>query len=293
MRALLAAWQTDLRWRMSRAKARFKFMVDEYGAEKVRELIEAQLGRPLEDLEEEPRPVGRTDHMGIYPQKEAGLFCMGFPVFPGLISGEQLVAVADVAEAVGGEIRLTREQNLILTHVPEARLAEVERRMEGIGIPLQVNPIRGTSIGCTGEPYCNFAVGETKGKLTQIVAHLEARFGERASGLRVYLDGCPHACGQHWVGDLGFQGTTARGESGEKVQAYDIILRGGLGQDAQIGRPLLRRVPSAEVEGCVERLLQAYLNELPGGEPLQEFYRRHTDEELVAIARGEAVAAAA
>lgn len=286
LRGLLDTWGGDLRWRMSRAKARFKFMVDEYGAEKVREMIEQTLGHPLEELREEPRPIGRTDHMGIHPQKQDGLYYIGFPVFPGVLSGEQLIAVADVVDSYGGEIRLTREQNLIVTHVPGARLGEIERRMDEIGLTLNLNPIRGTSIGCTGEPHCNFAVGETKPKLVEIIEHLEGRFGERVKDLRVHLDGCPHACGQHWVGDLGFQGTTRTTEQG-KTQAYDIILRGGLGVDAQIGRPLLRRVPSAEVIGHVERLVEAYLNEC-SEQPMQEFYRRHSDEELVAIATGAA-----
>jgi ferredoxin-nitrite reductase len=293
MTALLEAWQTDMRWRMSRAKARFKFMVDEYGPEKVRELIEAKLGRRLTDLEENPVPVGRTDHLGIHPQKQPGLFWIGFPVFPSNLSGEQLIAIADVVDSYGGEVRLTREQNLIVSHVPEALLPEVEQRMAGIGLTLAVNRLRGTSIGCTGEPYCNFAVGETKGRIVEIVDHLEARFGERVSDLRLYLDGCPHACGQHWVGDIGFQGTTGRATDGGKIQAYDIILRGGLGRDAEIGRPLLRRVPSEEVTACVERLVAAYLDERRGGEPLQAFYRRHSDEELVAIATGQELAATA
>jgi ferredoxin-nitrite reductase len=286
MRALLDVYQTDLRWRMSRAKARFKFMVDEYGPEKVREMIEQHLGRRLTDLEENPQPLGRTDHMGIHPQKQEGLYYLGFPVFPGLLSGEQMVQIADLVEGYGGEIRLTREQNLIVTHVPEARIAEVERGMETIGLTMKVNPLRGTSIGCTGDPHCNFAVGETKPKLVRIVERLEARFGARASGLRVYLDGCPHACGQHWVGDLGFQGTTGRAEDGSKIAAYDIILRGGLGLDASIGRPLLRRVPSEKVEDQVERLVGAYLAECGEGQTLQDFCRRHTDDELVAIATG-------
>ena len=36
LRALLDAWQEDLRYRISRVKARFKFMVDDYGAEGMR-----------------------------------------------------------------------------------------------------------------------------------------------------------------------------------------------------------------------------------------------------------------
>ncbi len=293
MAGLLHVWGTDMRWRMSRAKARFKFMVDEYGPEKVRDLIEGHVGRPLEPLDEEPAPIGRTEHMGIHTQKGEGLFYVGVPVFPGLASGEQMMAIADLAEGYGGQIRLTREQNLILSHVPEARLDEVQGRMAELGFPLQVNPIRGRSIGCTGDPHCNFAVGETKPKVQRIVERLEGRFGERASGLRLYLDGCPHACGQHWVGDIGFQGTTARGADGGKLQAYDIILRGGLGPEAAIGRPLLRRVPADQVEDHVERLVEGWLAECGEDQPIQEFYRRHSDEELVAIAAGQPLAVAA
>jgi len=253
----------------------------------VREMIERHLGRRLEDLAENPAPVGRTDHMGLHPQKQAGLYYLGYPVFPGILSGGLMIAAAEVVDSYSGEIRLTREQNLIITHVPEARVAEVDERMERIGFSRRVNAMRGTSIACTGEPYCNFAVGETKEKIVRVVERLESRFGDRASQLRIYLDGCPHACGQHWVGDLGFQGTTGRSAAGGKIQAYDIILRGGLGRDAEIGRPLLRRIPTEQVEDCVERLVAAYLSEDGGRGTLQEFCRRRSDEELIAIATGQ------
>src|SRR5262249_57947530 len=131
-------------------KARFKFMVDEYGAEKVREMIEATLGRRLEDLREEPRPVGRTDHMGIHPQKQEGLYYIGFPVFPGVLSGEQLIAVAGVVDSYGGEIRLTRGENLIVTHVPEARVGEDRNRSGGDRLNPDLDPIPGESHRLTG-----------------------------------------------------------------------------------------------------------------------------------------------
>src|SRR5262249_32552905 len=185
---------------------------------------------------------GRTEHMGIHPQKQDGLCYIGFPCFPGLMSGEQMIQVAQVLREFGQEFRITREQNFILTDIPEAKVDTVVARIADIGYPLNVNRIRGASIGCTGEPHCNFSVGETKPKVVEIVDRLEARFGEQIKGLHLYVDGCPHACGQHWVGDIGLQGTTRSTDTG-KVQAYDIILRGGLGPGAEIGLPLLRRVP--------------------------------------------------
>jgi len=288
-RGLTDIWRMDLRYRMSRAKARFKFKVDDDGAESIREQLEKHLGRKLEDLAENPQPVGRTDHMGVHPQKgDEGLYYIGVPVFPGLMTGEQMCRMADVLEGVSSgrsEFRITREQNFVVTHVPKGEIDAVSSAVAQLGFPLEVNRVRGTSIGCTGDPHCNFAVGQTKPKLVDIVTHLETRFGDQISDLRVYLDGCPHACGQHWVGDLGFQGTTRNSETG-KIASYDIIVRGKLGPGAEIGRPLLRRVPSDAINAHVERLVEAWIGGRTEGEGLPEFYRRLPDEQILAIAAG-------
>jgi sulfite reductase (ferredoxin) len=294
-RGLTEIWSADLRYRMSRAKARFKFMVDDDGPELIRERLEAHLGRKLEDLAEEPRPIGRTDHLGVNVQKSADgreLRYIGFPVFPGLMNGEQMIAVADLLEPYAGQFRITREQNFILTHIPAAEVERVTDAVAALGFPLAVNRVRGTSIGCTGDPHCNFAVGPTKSKLVDIVTHLEGRFGEQIADLHVYLDGCPHACGQHWVGDLGFQGTTRNSETG-KVTSYDIIVRGKLGPEAAIGRPLLRRVPHDQVNAQVERLVESWIQDRAAGEGLPEYFRRLPDEAVLAIAAGEPVPAPA
>lgn len=285
--AIIDVWRGDLRYRLSRAKARLKFLVDDYGPELLRAKIEEGLGRPLIGVAEPPRPPSPTDHMGIHQQKQPGLFYLGFPIFLGQVTGEQTVAIADLVESFGGDIRVTRQQNLILTGVPEARIGKVADQMAAIGFPLDANPLRGSSIACTGQPLCNFAVAETKTKLEEIVLRLEERFG-RVEGLRLGVDGCPHACAHHWVSDIGLQGTTARGEAdGGKLEAYEIYLRGGLGADAAIGRPLLRRVPSDEAASYVERLVGAYLSERVDNETFQHYAVRKSDDELIMIASGQ------
>jgi ferredoxin-nitrite reductase len=293
-RAILDVWRTDLRYRLSRAKARLKFLVDDYGADGVREAIEKQLGRPLETLQESPRPVGAVDHLGVHRQKQDGRYYIGFPVFLGKVTGHQTVQIADVAAEFDGDVRLARQQNFIITNVPEHRVPEVIDRIAEIGFPLDANGIRGASIGCTGQPLCNYAVAETKTKLEEIVVRLEERFGRDVEGLKIGVDGCPHACAHHWVTDIGLQGTTARGDEAghDKLEAYEIYLRGGLGADAEIGRPLLRRVPTEEAPVYVERLVGAYLSERQGGESFQAFAKRKTDQELISIGTGEPVAAA-
>ena len=172
-RAILDAWRTDLKYRMSRAKARLKFMVDDYGPEGMLNLIQERLGRELEPIVERPTPVGSPDHLGVHPQKQAGFAYIGVPVYLGHVTGEQTVSIADLAASYGGDIRLTRQQNFVLANVPDERVDEVIERLAEIGFPLDVNHIRGTSVGCTGQPLCNYAVAETKTKLGEIITRLE------------------------------------------------------------------------------------------------------------------------
>jgi ferredoxin-nitrite reductase len=293
LRAIVDVWRLNLKSRLSRAKARLKFMVHDLGPEEFRARVEEKLGRRLLDGAVPTAPAEEHDHEGIHPQKQDGLFYAGFPVHLGLMDGATMLRLADLTESWGGEIRLTRRQNFILSHIPEARVDEVVREVADLGFPIGSSRLRGAAIACTGDPFCNFTVAETKGKLNEIVEHLEHVFGDEAAGLRLNLDGCPHACAHHWIGDIGLQGTTLRerGPNGERLEGYDLFLRGGLGAGAAIGRPVLQRVPGEEVHLVIERLFRAFLNGREEGERIQSFFTRHADEELVALGAGSKVAA--
>ncbi len=284
LRALLDAWQEDLRYRISRVKARLKFMVDDYGAAGMRAEVEKRLGHALPDFTLPPHPRTHADHLGVQPQKQEGLSTIGIPVHVGLVTGDKLIALAEIAERLGGDVRVTRQQNLVLTGVPSTELASTTAAIGDAGFELDANHLRGGSIACTGEPHCNFSVTETKTRLDSLIRHLEARFGESVADLRLHLDGCPHACAQHWVGDLGFQGTTVRDEEGRRHQAYEIYVRGALGADAAIGRPLFRRVPSDALDDVVAGLVGGWVERREPGESFPALATRSTDEELAALA---------
>ena len=286
LRAIIDVWQGTTEYRLSRVKARLKFMIDDYGVEAFRKLVEDRLGHALEDLTELPLPDAESDHMGVHEEKTAGRVYVGFPVYLGLMSGQQMRQLADLVGQYGGDIRLTRRQNFILTRIPEDRSAEVIARVGEIGFPLNANGLYGSSIGCIGDPHCGYAVTPTKTKLATIIERLVGEFGDAVAGLKLNLDGCPHACAHHWTGDIGLQGTTGRGPKGEPLEAFDIILRGGLGRDAAIGKPILRRVPSAQVEDTVARLFAGYLGNRLASESFSKFCVRMPDDALIAIGRG-------
>ncbi len=293
LRAITDAWQTNLRYRVSRAKARIKFMMDDYGPEGVRAMVEERLGHRLEDFRA-PEPADGYDHLGVHPQKQEGLLYAGFSVPMGWISGDQMVAIGDLVEEIGGSIRLTRQQDLIVGDIPTERLGYVLEGMRDIGFPITRNKVYGNSIACTSHRFCNYSVAETKGKLDEILEELESRFGQDVEDLKVFMDGCPHACAHHWVGDIGLQGTTTKlPDTGQRVEAYDVTLRGGLGAKAAIGKPLLRRIPTDDITDVLVRLVGGWLTEKAArngegdGYSFRDFCDESSDDELKAFAVGE------
>jgi ferredoxin-nitrite reductase len=285
--AILDEWQEDLRYRVSRVKARLKFMVDDLGPDGMRARIEARLGRRLDDHAVATLPRA-SNHVGVHPQKD-GRSYVGIPVRLGLVGGGQLIELAELAGRLGGDVRITRQQNLVLTGVPDAALGETLAALAAIGLPADAGPLQADAIACTGEPHCNFAVTETKGRMDGLLTLLEERFGAEAAGLRLHLDGCPHACAQHWVGDLGFQGTTVRDDAGERHQAYDVFVRGSLDRPAAVGRPVFRRVPTAELDDVVVGLVEGWIDGREEGESFRSFCDRHADDDLGRLAGREPV----
>src|SRR3954454_16754461 len=125
--AILDEWREDLRYRVSRVKARLKFMVDDIGPAGLRERVETRLGRRFDDftLPVAPRP---SAHLGVHTHYT------GVPVHLGLITGDQMIALADL----GHDVRITRQQNLVL-----ATGEDVAAELARIGLPLEAGTLRG------------------------------------------------------------------------------------------------------------------------------------------------------
>ena len=112
-------------------------MVDDIGAGRASaSASRRKLGRTLEDYELPPID-GAAVRAHRRPRAEAGgLSYIGVPVHLGLISGDQMIAIADLAESLGGDIRLTRQQNFIVTGVPnEQRRRASLAQLDGARLP--------------------------------------------------------------------------------------------------------------------------------------------------------------
>lgn len=243
--------------RDGRHRARLKFLLERWGLARFREELVARAGRPLSPAGSPLTDTEGGSHLGLHPQKQAGLFYLGLAVPVGRITAAQLREVARLAAYYGkGEVRLTPDQNLILTDIPANRLPALEEEplVRDLG---GMDPPGCQVVSCTGNEHCSFALIDTKGWAGALDRHL-AGVRPRAGRLRVHYSGCPHACGQHQIADIGFLGTRARVD-GEIVEAVDVFLGGASGAAPRLGTKVMEKVACGRVPELVASLLAAYL----------------------------------
>lgn len=267
-------------YRQRRNHARLKFLVADWGAERFTEEVIRRLGwTPGPAYPELETPILGGDHVGIHAQRQPGLCWIGCAVLTGRLTAAKVLAAAEIAdEFTGGVLRTTNQQNLLFPNVAEERLEAAKAALRLAGFQWEVSQYRRSSIACTGNEFCNLAITETKDKLREIVAHLEERLPIDEE-IRINLNGCPNACGQHHIGDIGLMGCLAR-VGDEKVEAYDICLGGRLGADPKFVRPIERKVPATKVKYALENLLRGYLSNRDEADVFANWTDRHSDEEL-------------
>ncbi|MGH8940649.1 MAG: nitrite/sulfite reductase, partial [Actinomycetes bacterium] len=88
----------DYGYRRLRNRARIKFLVADWGAERFREVLESEdyLGRRLVDGPAPPLPYGPSDHVGVHRQQD-GRYYVGLAPTAGRVSGTMLERLADLA----------------------------------------------------------------------------------------------------------------------------------------------------------------------------------------------------
>ncbi|MGE5136801.1 MAG: nitrite/sulfite reductase [Gemmatimonadota bacterium] len=262
----------DYGYRRLRSRARLKFLVADWGAERFREVLEKEyLGAALPDgPAPQTPPPGARDHVGVHRQRD-GRYYLGVAPSVGRSSGSQLWQVADLAEEYGsGLIRTTSQQKLIILDVPEDRVAELSAELAARD--LQVNPsaFRRGTMACTGIEFCKLAIVDTKQRAADLYGELERRLPGFDTPITINVNGCPNSCARFQVADIGFKGSIVGGEEG-----FQVHLGGALGVDAGFGRKLRGlRVTSAGMTDYAERVLRNYLADRADGEQFATWARR-------------------
>ncbi len=190
---------------------------------------------------------------------------------PGDVTADQMEAVADLADRYSfGEVRVTHEQNLVLSDVPVDELEALWKELEALGM---ANPTVGTLndiICCPGGDYCSLANAVS----IPIAQALQEKFEDLdflydLGPLDLNISGCMNACGHHHVGHIGILGVDKKGE-----EFYQISIGGNSTDDASLGKILGPSFFRSDVPDVVEKVLEVYVSQRHEDERFLDTYRR-------------------
>lgn len=276
----------DEGYRAKRNRARFKFLVADWGVEKITQEVEKRLGFKLDRHTDFSSPKDyETDHLGIHRQKQPGLYWVGVSFPGGRIYQSKLAKIGELAAkycAPGQDaIRLTNKQNLLIINVPEANLEALKAELTANDLCYEASNFRKGCVSCTGIEFCNLAVSETKNRMLTLIEQLEAQSGWYKGKIRIHFSGCPSSCGQHQIADIGFRGARTK-VGGEQVDAFDCFIGGRLGQNSRFNELLKGKIIAKDVHLFIDKLLRVYDAKKLEGETFAEFTDRVTRAEILA-----------
>lgn len=275
----------DYGFRGIRTRNRLKFLVQEWGVEKFRQVLQDEyLGRELPDGPAPERANGRFDHVGVHAQKN-GRVWVGVAPTVGRVSGTLLAQVADLAEQAGSQrIRFTVHQKLLILDVEPEKADELVAQLQPLGLYAKPSVFRRGTMACTGIQFCKLAFVDTKSDAATLIDDLEERLADLDLGdtqLSINLNGCPNSCARIQVADIGLKGQIIGGEFG-----YQVHLGGGLAdaphrEEGELGRTVRGlRITTAELADWTERIIRRYAADRNDAETFAEWAHRADEEAL-------------
>ena len=171
------------------------------------------------------------DHLGRHRQHD-GRWFYGVFIQSGRIvdtEGHRLkTALREIITRLRPGIRLTPQQNLLLTDLDADGIETVERILQahGITLPSQLSSARRFSMACPALPTCGLAVAESERAIPELLDQFEAELTElglRDVPITIRMTGCPNGCARPYTADLAFVGRS--------LGLYNVYVGGGLAGD--------------------------------------------------------------
>jgi sulfite reductase beta subunit-like hemoprotein len=127
---------------------------------------------------------------------------------------------------------------------------------------------------CPGAYSCNLALTKSM-NLGAALARVVKDFSDPlVRSLSIKVSGCPNACGQHWIGDIGFYGN-ARKIAGKEVPYYLMLLGGGYDAAGIIRFGVaVQSIPARLAPEAVGRVLSHYIANRTDGESFRDYVLR-------------------
>ncbi len=295
--------------RDNKYKARIKILVKEIGAEAFREKVEAEWlhdkdgsatltqdeverckgfftdpdYQELDNTNQAIEGAAASDLLfshwlerNVAPHKKSGYRIVNLclketGVAPGDITDTQMEFVADLADKYSfGEVRVTHEQNLVLTDVRLQDLYVVYKALKTESLATPYLGLINDIVCCPGGDFCSLA----NAKSIPIAESIQRRFEDfdvqkNIGDITLNISGCMNACGHHHVGNIGILGVDKKG-----AEFYQVTLGGSSDRETSLGKVLGPSFAQAEMPDVMEKIINVYLENRQDNENFLATYNR-------------------
>lgn len=266
--------------RKNKNRARLRFLVEEIGLPRFRDLYEVELARlrkaEVPPLHVRPLPCrspAAPESSGepgegfqawrernVLPQRQDRYFLVQLPLFLGDIAADKLAKLADVVEEHGeGLARTTQWQNLVVRWIHEDELPTLHERLQSLSLAPALPPILRNMLACAGAATCRLGICRSRGLIKAVRDRLldDALDLDALGDLNMFVSGCPNACGRHPIAQLGAHGA-ARRVAGRLVPHYVLQLGGKVEEGSTRLAEGSLGVPARNVPAIVSAFLQGF-----------------------------------
>jgi sulfite reductase (ferredoxin) len=283
----------------NRNKARFKFVLDKLGMDKVKEHYEEEysnlegvsfpeLNIPEESIPEIPQFTANNEFdsdpeflnwktRNSHAQKQEGFFNVQIKLLLGDQTSTQARAISKIASNYAGNVILiTVNQNQMIPWVKEDAMGAVYAELKKIGLhKAGTEEIRDITC-CPGSETCNLGITASRGLAAELSTQMENGFplSQELDHLTIKASGCPNSCGQHHIASIGLHGG-AKKVNGVLSPHYEIFLGGRVNDEsATFGLPVIK-IPAKNTPSAVRMLVEHYKDKKNGSETFEEFFDRN------------------
>jgi len=272
--------------RKNMARNRMRYLVDEMGWDKFKNLVLKQrtIVRATQsvivrlNINQKPneikKPISVSSENGsipdgyarwlqttTYKQKQEGYRSIFVTLESGDITANQLRAMAEITNDFSAEgfARNGFSQDIILRYVHESDLPKLYSRLLEAGLANSGSLTMASPVGCSGTSSCNLALTNSHRLAKEIQRKfLELKLDED-DDLRdatIKISGCPNSCGQHEIATIGFFGGGAR-VGKDMYPNYSMSLGGRFDDKSMLGVTCMR-VPVKRTIPVILKIIELY-----------------------------------
>ena len=288
--------------RKNMARNRMRYLVDEMGWDKFKNLILKQRAvvRTTQsviiklNINQKPneikRPISVSNENGsipdgyarwlkttTYKQKQEEYRAVFVTLESGDITANQLRAMAEITKDFSAEgfARNGFSQDIILRYVHESDLPKLYSRLLESGLANSGSLTMASPVGCSGTTSCNLALTNSHRLAKEIQRKfLELKLDED-DDLRdatIKISGCPNSCGQHEIATIGFFGGGAR-IGNDMYPNYSMSLGGRFDDKSMLGVTCMR-VPVKRTIPVILKIIELYKKNKQSNDTLSRWIDR-------------------